>query len=52
MNLVAADGHPVEVMDMSFANQALAAKYIAENWQKLEKRVTGCLKSLTGWLPG
>ncbi len=39
VNLVAADGHPVEVMDMSFANQALAAKYIAENWQKLEKRV-------------
>ena len=39
VNLVAADGHPVEVMDMSFANQALAAKYIAENWQKLERKV-------------
>jgi len=39
VNLVAADGHPVEVMDMSFANQALAAKYIAENWEKLERRV-------------
>lgn len=39
VNLVAADGHPIEVMDMSFANQALAAKYIAENWQNLERRV-------------
>ncbi|WP_456328972.1 adenosylhomocysteinase [Archaeoglobus sp.] len=39
VNLVAADGHPVEVMDTSFANQALAAKYIAENWEKLERRV-------------
>ncbi len=39
VNLVAADGHPVEVMDMSFANQALAARYIAENWEKLDKRV-------------
>ena len=39
VNLVAADGHPIEVMDMSFSNQALAAKYIAENWEKLERRV-------------
>jgi adenosylhomocysteinase len=39
VNLVAADGHPIEVMDMSFSNQALAAKYIAENWKKLERKV-------------
>jgi len=39
VNLVAADGHPVEVMDMSFANQALAAEYIAENWERLERKV-------------
>lgn len=39
VNLVAADGHPIEVMDMSFSNQALAAKYIAENWEKLENRI-------------
>ncbi|MGB9726277.1 MAG: adenosylhomocysteinase [Fervidicoccaceae archaeon] len=38
MNLVAAEGHPSEVMDMSFANQALAAKLIAES-EKLEPRV-------------
>jgi adenosylhomocysteinase len=26
-------------MDMSFANQALAAEYLAKNWKKLEKKV-------------
>ncbi len=31
VNLAAAEGHPSEVMDMSFANQALAVKYINEN---------------------
>lgn len=31
VNLVAAEGHPPEVMDMSFANQALSAKYLLEN---------------------
>ncbi len=31
VNLAAAEGHPSEVMDMSFANQALACKYINEN---------------------
>ena len=31
VNLAAGDGHPAEVMDMSFANQALGVKYIAEN---------------------
>jgi adenosylhomocysteinase len=39
VNLVAGDGHPVEVMDMSFADQALAVKYIAENHEKLENSV-------------
>ncbi len=31
VNLAAAEGHPSEVMDMSFANQALACKYINDN---------------------
>lgn len=31
VNLSAAEGHPSEVMDMSFANQALCAEYIAKN---------------------
>jgi adenosylhomocysteinase len=39
VNLAAAEGHPASVMDMSFANQALSARYIAENRGKLENRV-------------
>ena len=39
INLAAAEGHPAMVMDMSFANQALAAEYIAKHHRKLEKKV-------------
>ena len=39
INLAAAEGHPASVMDMSFANQALAAEYMVKNAGKLEKRV-------------
>ncbi|XRP97010.1 adenosylhomocysteinase [Methanocaldococcus sp. 16A] len=39
VNLACADGHPCEVMDMSFANQALGAEYILKNHDKLEPRV-------------
>lgn len=39
INLVAAEGHPAEVMDMSFANQALAAEYLVKNQGKLEYKV-------------
>jgi adenosylhomocysteinase len=39
VNLASGDGHPAEIMDMSFALQALSAKYIAENHDKLENRV-------------
>ncbi len=39
VNLAAAEGHPAAVMDMSFANQALAAEHIAKNGATLEKRV-------------
>ena len=39
VNLGAAEGHPASVMDMSFANQALSAKYIFENSKKLENKV-------------
>ncbi len=35
VNLASGDGHPVEIMDMSFAIQALAAKYIADNRDSL-----------------
>jgi adenosylhomocysteinase len=39
VNLACAFGHPPEVMDMSFANQALAVKYIVENHKKLKNEV-------------
>ncbi|OGP64169.1 MAG: adenosylhomocysteinase [Deltaproteobacteria bacterium RBG_16_42_7] len=39
INLAAAEGHPSAVMDMSFANQALCAEYIAKNYKRLEKKV-------------
>lgn len=35
VNLAAGDGHPAEIMDMSFAIQALSAQYIAQNGDKL-----------------
>ena len=39
VNLAAAEGHPAAVMDMSFANQALSAEYVAQNRSDLEARV-------------
>ena len=41
INLAAGEGHPAAVMDMSFANQALAAAYLAKNYKTLEKKVYG-----------
>ncbi len=39
VNIAAADGHPAEIMDMSFAVQAFSALYILENHEKLENKV-------------
>ncbi len=39
INLVAADGHPAAVMDMSFANQALSVEYAVKQAETLENRV-------------
>ncbi len=39
INLAAAEGHPAEVMDMSFANQALAAEFFANYYGKLKVKV-------------
>jgi adenosylhomocysteinase len=39
INLAAAEGHPASVMDMSFANQALSAEYMIQNYASLEKKV-------------
>ncbi len=39
VNLAAADGHPAEVMDMSFADQALSSQYLLAKGRELEKKV-------------
>ena len=39
INLTAAEGHPASVMDMSFANQALAAEYLVKHHQDLKPQV-------------
>jgi adenosylhomocysteinase len=39
INLAAAEGHPASVMDMSFANQALGAKFMKDNAETLENKV-------------
>ena len=39
INLVAAEGHPASVMDMSFANQALSCEFVKKKGNSLEKKV-------------
>jgi adenosylhomocysteinase len=39
INLAAAEGHPASVMDMSFANQALAAEYMVKHAKEMEAKV-------------
>lgn len=39
VNLACGDGHPAEIMDMSFAIQALSIKYVAEHHAQLDRRV-------------
>ena len=39
VNLAAAEGHPAQVMDMSFANQALSAEYMVANAASLDRHV-------------
>ncbi len=46
VNLGAAEGHPAEVMDMSFANQALAAEWFVKNKGKLKNKVYVLPKSM------
>ncbi len=50
VNLAAAEGHPSEVMDMSFANQALAVKHLLEN--ELEARVYSIPKEIDEEIAG
>ena len=39
VNLGAAEGHPADVMDMSFSNQSLAAEFLIKNQDELEPRI-------------
>lgn len=39
VNIAAADGHPAEIMDLSFAVQAMSAMYIRNNYKSLENKV-------------
>lgn len=50
INLTAAEGHPAAVMDMSFANQALSAKYLAEHGRSLEKKVYKVPDEIDAWI--
>lgn len=46
INLAAAEGHPADVMDLSFSNQCLAAEFLVKNKGKLENKVYTLPKSL------
>ena len=39
MNLAAGDGHPAEIMDMSFAIQALSAAYLVKNRDNIQDMI-------------
>ena len=39
VNLASGDGHPAEIMDMSFAIQAMSARYLAKNRDMLKPGV-------------
>ena len=47
VNLSAAEGHPAQVMDMSFANQALSAEYVVANAAASSARSTPCPRRST-----
>lgn len=49
-NLAAAEGHPAAVMDMSFANQALATEYLVKNRKKLENKVYDIPREIDQWI--
>ncbi len=46
VNLAAGDGHPAEIMDMSFALQALSALYILQHGRELDKKVYNVLPDI------
>lgn len=52
VNLAAAEGHPASVMDMSFANQALAAEFLVKHHKMLDRRVHVLPKALDQTIAG
>jgi len=46
VNLAAGDGHPAEIMDMSFAIQALSAAYLVKNKGKLTEKIIDVPKEI------
>ena len=46
VNLASGDGHPAEIMDMSFAIQALSARYIAQEHERLGKKLYAVPKEI------
>lgn len=52
VNIAAADGHPAEIMDMSFAVQALSAMYIKDNYKSLENKVIDVSKEIDDVVAG
>ncbi len=52
VNLAAGDGHPAEIMDMSFSIQALSLKYINEHHQEMTNRVYNVPEELDRYVAG
>lgn len=52
INLAAAEGHPAQVMDMSFANQALSVEYIAKHYKELENEVYKVPEEIDKYIAG
>jgi adenosylhomocysteinase len=50
VNLAAGDGHPAEIMDMSFALQALSAKHLVENYKDMEYKVYKVPKDIDNYV--
>jgi len=50
VNLVAAEGHPASVMDMSFSTQALASEWAVKNRKKLKPQVYDVPKTVEDWV--
>lgn len=50
VNLAAGDGHPAEIMDLSFALQALSLKYLVDNKGKLDNKVYNVPKELDDYV--